>query len=178
MNISVHSGIGIGIIIHGQLFTGADGSAGEFGHTIVEPEGLPCPCGNHGCLEQYASEAAILRKYHLLKHTSGSTIDDFIADYRRKESAAVLAMEDFVTYMAIGINNIANIFNPQLIVLNSTITSYLPDVTEQMNRRISSRMSRKCRIVPSALQDTATLLGGVALCSRNYLGITDFCPPL
>lgn len=178
VNISVHSGIGLGIIMDGQLYTGFNGFAGEFGHTIAEPQGRPCPCGNRGCLEQYASEAAILRKYNQLKNTSACTIDDLVADYRRKEGAALFAIEDFVTYMALGINNIVNIFNPQLIVINSTITAYLPDVTERIHAKLKNRMSRQCRIVPSTLQDTATLLGGVCLVSRHYLGIGDFCPPL
>lgn len=178
VNISVHSGIGLGIIMNGKLYTGAGGFAGEFGHTIVEPQGRPCPCGNRGCIEQYASETAILRKYNQLKNTQDGTIDDLVSDYQRKEGAAVFAIEDFVSYMAMGINNIVNIFNPQQIVINSTITTYLPDVTERICQRLKNRMSRECLIVPSTLQDTATLLGGVYLCSRSYLGIEDFCPPL
>lgn len=178
VNISVHSGIGLGIIMDGHLYTGVDGFAGEFGHTIAEPQGRPCPCGNRGCLEQYASEAAVLRKYNQLKNTTVCTIDDLVADYRKKEGAALFAIEDFVTYMALGINNIVNIFNPQLIVINSTVTAYLPDVTQRIYAKLKNRMSRQCRIVPSTLQDTATLLGGVCLVSRHFLGIEDFCPPL
>lgn len=177
VNISVHSGIGLGIIMHGRLYTGANGFAGEFGHTIVEPQGRSCPCGNQGCIEQYASEAAILRKYNQLKNTHDCTMDDLVRDYQKKEGAAVFAIEDFINYMAIGINNIVNIFNPQLIVINSMITSYLPDVTKRISDRLSNRMSRECQIIPSTLQDTATLLGGVYLCSRHYLGIEEFCPP-
>ena len=63
IGVSVHSGVGVGVIIENTLYTGANGSAGEFGHTIIEPGGRPCPCGNLGCLEQYASERAILRQY-------------------------------------------------------------------------------------------------------------------
>ena len=178
VNISVHSGIGLGIIMDGRLYTGANGFAGEFGHTIVEPQGRPCPCGNLGCLEQYASETAILRKYNQLKNTVHCTIDDLVTDYQKKEGAALFAIQDFITYMAMGINNIVNIFNPQLIVINSALTAYLPDVTGRIYERLRNRMSRECRIVPSTLQDTATLLGGVYLISRNYLGIEEFCPPL
>ncbi len=176
VNISVHSGIGLGIIMDGQLYTGADGFAGEFGHTIVEPGGRPCPCGNHGCIEQYASETAVVEEYNRLKRNKSGTIDDLVNDYQSKESAALSAIDDFVTYMAIGINNIVNIFNPQLIVINSAVTSRLPDVTAQICGKLSNRMSRECKIVPSTLQDMATLLGGICLCSRNYLGLEEFCP--
>ncbi len=176
VNISVHSGIGLGIIMDGKLYTGADGFAGEFGHTIVEPGGRPCPCGNLGCIEQYASETAVVEEYNQLKRNKSGTIDDLVNDYRNKESAALSAIDDFVTYMAIGINNIVNIFNPQLIVINSAVTSRLPGVTAQICGKLSNRMSRECKIVPSTLQDTATLLGGICLCSRNYLGLEEFCP--
>lgn len=178
VNISVHSGIGLGIIMNGRLYTGADGFAGEFGHTIVEANGKLCPCGNRGCFEQYASETAILRKYNQLKNTHNATIDHLARDYQNREGAALFAIQDFVSYMAMGINNIVNIFNPQLIVINSTITSYLPDVTGCIRKKLTNPMSRQCRIVPSTLQDTATLLGGVCLCSSQYLGIDEFCPPI
>lgn len=178
VNISVHSGIGLGIILNGRLYTGADGFAGEFGHTIVKPQGLPCPCGNHGCLEQYASEAAVLRNYNLLKNSQNALLEDFIRGYQCKEEAAMAAAEDFITYMALGINNLVNIFNPQLIVINSMITACLPDIIPQISNRLTNRMSRECRLVPSGLQDTATLLGGVYLCTRHYLGIEEFRPPL
>lgn len=178
VNISVHSGIGLGIILNGRLYTGADGFAGEFGHTIVKPQGLPCPCGNFGCLEQYASEAAVLRNYNLLKNTQNAVLEDFIRGYQHGETAATAAAEDFISYMALGINNLVNIFNPQLIVLNSMLTANLPNLIPQISGRLTNRMSRECRLVPSGLQDTATLLGGVYLCTRHYLGIETFCPPL
>ena len=178
VNISVHAGIGLGIIMDGRLYTGANGFAGEFGHTIVESQGLPCPCGNRGCLEQYASEAAILRKYSRIKHTEKATLDELVIAYQKKETAALEAVEDFVIYMAMGINNIVNIFNPQLIVINSTLTAYLPDVTGRIYARLTNRMSRECKILPSTLQDMATLLGGVYLCSKYYLKVDEFCPPI
>lgn len=178
INISVHSGIGLGFIMDGNLYTGANGFAGEFGHTIVVPDGRPCPCGNKGCIEQYASEAAVLRKYNQLKNTKGYTIDDLVRDYLRQEGAAFFAVSDFTRYMALGINNIVNIFNPQLIVINSSLTSFLPDVIGKIRSLLSNRMSQQCEIVPSLLQDTATLLGGVYLCSKHFLAIENFNPPV
>ena len=56
--LNIHEGVGMGILIDGELYTGQNGYAGEFGHTILFPDGRPCPCGNHGCLEQYISEGA------------------------------------------------------------------------------------------------------------------------
>lgn len=176
INISIHSGIGLGIVMNGRLYLGDSGFAGEFGHTVVEPGGLPCPCGNLGCIEQYASIDAVLRNYNQLKDTRHSTIDDLVAGCQRQEGAALAAVADFVKYMAIGINNIVNIFNPQLVVLNSLLTAYLPDVVPRIQQQLKNPMSRGCTIVSSTLQDTATLLGGIAVCARQFLGIEDFRP--
>ncbi|MBI5657800.1 MAG: ROK family protein [Geobacter sp.] len=58
--VTLGTGVGGGLILDGRLWTGSDGFAGEFGHMTVEPDGRPCPCGNRGCLEQYASATALV----------------------------------------------------------------------------------------------------------------------
>ncbi len=63
ISISSHSGIGCGIVEDGILKIGKHGKSGEIGHTILYPNGIPCPCGNHGCLEQYASNKAIYEEF-------------------------------------------------------------------------------------------------------------------
>ena len=62
--LTLGTGVGGGLVIHGSIWHGMNGMAGEFGHTTVEPEGHPCKCGNRGCLEQYASATAIVRMTH------------------------------------------------------------------------------------------------------------------
>ena len=109
--LSLSNSVGGAILLGGRLYEGENRRAGEFGHTIVEPQGRPCPCGNLGCLEQYASETAILRKYNQLKNTVHCTIDDLVTDYQKKEGAALFAIQDFITYMAMGINNMTSYYN-------------------------------------------------------------------
>jgi glucokinase len=59
--VTLGTGIGGGIVVGGKIWHGMNGMAGEFGHVTIEPEGVPCPCGNHGCAERYASASAIMR---------------------------------------------------------------------------------------------------------------------
>ncbi|MGA7560660.1 MAG: ROK family protein [Terriglobales bacterium] len=59
--LTLGTGVGGGLVIGGSIWRGANGMAGEFGHSTVEPNGHPCGCGNHGCLEQYASATAVVR---------------------------------------------------------------------------------------------------------------------
>lgn len=171
IGISVHSGIGVGIIIDNALYSGANGNAGEFGHTIVVADGLPCPCGNKGCLEQYASERSILKEYSRMSGNDAITIDGFIAKYNEDDKNAALAIEQFVKYISVGINNLLNTFNPDVIVINSSFTIQIPTLIDDICAHVNSRLTDSCKILPSGLQDISILLGGVCLCIRDFLGV-------
>ncbi|MCI9133822.1 MAG: ROK family transcriptional regulator [Lachnospiraceae bacterium] len=171
VGISIHTGIGTGIIIENTLYKGGNGNAGEFGHTVIEMDGRSCPCGNQGCLEQYASQRAIMQQYRELPGKARASIDDFVAACSHQEAEALALLEDFVRYMSVGINNILNAFNPDVIVINSLFTSYFPEVLIHIQSRLKNRMRAHCRLVPSGLQDASILLGAACVCIRNFLGI-------
>jgi len=171
INISVHSGIGMGILLDDRLYTGNHGYAGEFGHTIIIPDGRPCPCGNHGCMEQYASERAILMELAHKKKCSHMDIHEFFRLYYVKDPDALELIEHFIKYMSIGINNILNTFNPDLIVLNSSFTTDIPDIIQKIQDSLENRMREHCCLLPSGLQDTAILLGGVCVVIKHFLEI-------
>lgn len=105
------TGIGGGIVIDGDLWVGASGAAGEFGHMTVYPDGLPCPCRLRGCLEQYASATALARRYG-----KGSAKDCFDAA-RRGEPDAVEAVDGVAEALSIGIANTLHVLHPEIIVL-------------------------------------------------------------
>lgn len=170
-NISVHSGIGLGIIINHQLYTGYNGRAGEFGHTIIEIDGKQCPCGNKGCFEQYASERSLLQEYARLKSLEEADFDQFRDAFEVNEPEAIKIMDDFVKYMSIGINNILNAYNPDIVIINSSFTINFPHITEQIEASLTSKMNSYVRIVPSVLQDTSILLGGICVAIKGFLGV-------
>lgn len=172
IHINVHDGIGMGILIDGHLYKGRDGYAGELGHTILFPDGKSCPCGNRGCLEQYASEKAILEEYAKMKNQENTTIDEFLADYHKKIPEALEMMELFVKYMSIGINNIINSFNTDLIVLNSFFSNDVPDINSRIMEYLSRHQNRDCNIISSKLQDISGLMGGIRVCVESFLGIS------
>ncbi|HWT74167.1 MAG TPA: ROK family transcriptional regulator [Mobilitalea sp.] len=170
-NISVHSGIGLGIIINHQLYTGYNGRAGEFGHTIIEIDGRQCPCGNKGCLEQYVSERTLLREFAKTKNQEEATFEQFSEAYQANDPDAVKIMDDFVKYMSVGVNNILNAYNPDIVIINSSFTIYFPAITERIEKALSSKMNSFIRIVPSVLQDTSILLGGLCVAIKGFLGV-------
>ena len=174
IGLSVHSGIGAGIIINNSLYRGFNGNAGEFGHTIINVNGRKCPCGNHGCLEQYASERAILNEYATISNLDKVTIDEFIAAYNAGDKVAVNLIDQFVIYISVAINNLLNSFNPDVIVINSGFTIYIPDLIDRIRAQLKNRMNKYCTLVPSGLQDISILLGGACLIIKDYLGIDYF----
>lgn len=171
IHLNIHDGVGMGILIDEQLYKGRDGYAGEFGHTILFPDGKPCPCGNNGCFELYASERAILNEYAARTHQDSVTIDSFLRAYQEQKPEALEMMDLFVKYMSIGINNIINTFNIDLIVLNSSFSNYIPDINRRIVAYLARRQNRDCRIIPSKLQDTSGLMGGIRLGTEHFLDI-------
>lgn len=171
IHLSIHDGIGMGILIGEQLYKGHDGYAGEFGHTILFPDGRPCACGNRGCFELYASEKAILADYCLKSGKSSIGIDEFLIDYQHQIPEALEMMNLFVKYMSIGINNIINTFNTDLIVLNSSFSNYIPDIIPRINEYLAKHQNRNCKIIPSRLQDISCLIGGIRVCAERFLDI-------
>lgn len=172
-NISIHSGIGLGILINNELYTGYNGKAGEFGHTIIEIDGRECPCGNHGCLEQYVSERALLKDFAAKKGLDNVTFDTFLNYYKQEDADAIAIVNLFVKLMGICANNILNAYNPEIIIINSSFTSFIPDLTERIEEGLCSRMNSFISIEASTLQDSSILLGGICVIIKNFLGIKD-----
>jgi predicted NBD/HSP70 family sugar kinase len=170
-NISVHSGIGLGIIINHQLYTGYNGRAGEFGHTVIEIDGRQCPCGNKGCLEQYVSERTLLKEFAELKNLPEVSFEQFRKDYEEDDPDALKIMEDFIKYMSVGVNNILNAYNPDIVIINSSFTIFFPHIVKRIEAGLKSRMNSYTHIVPSVLQDTSILLGGICVAIKGFLGI-------
>lgn len=173
VGISIHSGIGLGLIINHELFSGFNGNAGEFGHTIVEVDGKPCPCGNLGCFEQYTSERSLLLDFTEKKHLPTASIEMLIEAYRTQDPIAIEIIQSFIKYMAIGINNILNMLNPNVIVINCALTTEFPLLLEQISALLKNRMHNFCHLVPSKLQGTSILIGGVCICTKHFLGLQD-----
>ena len=120
--ISVGIGIGCGLLLNGQLYTGHTFHAGEFGHMTIKPDnGLLCQCGNYGCWEAYASNSAALKLYTQKTGRILDTYDDFIGLARRFDPPALDILEFTIKYLGIGIANIVNGINPEMIIIGGKI---------------------------------------------------------
>jgi glucokinase len=177
--IFVGSGLGCGLIMNSRLYEGADGAAGELGHTIVVRNGLLCSCGAHGCLEMYCSGKALtLVAQKLFKPSELFALNTRFAgaqllteQARAGHPRAVQAMTEAFTYLGLGLTNLVNLFNPRMIVLGGGIVLAWPDGVEVARKIVMSEAlvgaRRNLRMEVSHLQNMAGVLGGAALVSMR-----------
>lgn len=178
ISLNIHTGIGMGIILDNRLYTGQFGYAGEFGHTIIEPGGKPCPCGNRGCIEQYASLRAIVDMYRQAIKNPTADASDLCQAYLEHQPQARACVETFIKYMSIALNNILNIFNPDMIIISSILTEKIPGLIREIEQHMSNTFNRNCCFVAAShSQETSILLGGACLAAKNFLKVSDlqFC---
>jgi glucokinase len=175
--LTLGTGVGGGIILDGKLWRGADHAAAEIGHMSVEPfGGVACGCGSRGCLEVYASATAIVRMAHEAKprypSSCLSAADDFTAEdvYGLGKQGDELAIEVFHrmgAYLGIGLANLINILNPEMIVIGGGVANawdlFAIDVWQQVDERAFSLPAAKVKIVPAECNDDAGLLGAARL---------------
>src|SRR5256886_7488287 len=133
--VSVSDGIGVGIVINGELFRGHDHIAGEFAHVPLNLDGPRCMCGAKGCWEAYISNLATLSRYFgwnlyklspnkLNNARKGSfTVADLIARARRGDAKAIAAIQETAQYLGLGLGAIINVINPECIYLDGEITA-------------------------------------------------------
>jgi predicted NBD/HSP70 family sugar kinase len=163
--VSGESGIGAGIIVDGQALLGSAGYAGEAGHTLVDPGGHECRCGATGCWEAEAGEAALLR---LARVGGGSGLLDEVAERAAAGDHTTLqALEDVGRWLGVGIGNLINLFNPELVVLGGfyqrLFTFLEASVLEGAARQTLDAPRRMATIAPSALGPDAPLIGAAEL---------------
>lgn len=137
IGITVGTGIGGGIIVNGKIYQGL-GNAGEFGHMVVQPNGKKCICGNLGCLEEYVSKRALERE---TTKVFGKSIDAVELETMCKNGnrKAIQICKDLGFYLGIGLGNIANILNTEVISIGGGLAqnNYLvKTATEEMKKVI------------------------------------------
>ena len=186
VTITLGTGVGAGIIHNGKIYHGANGMAGEVGHTVIERNGLPCPCGRHGCWEQYASASALKRMTaeavaahpdSILArvvaendgHVSGQSA--FIAA-RQGDPVGQRICDEYVGYLACGIVNVVNVFQPDALAIGGGVSN---EADEQLllpvqrcveRESIPCAKNRRTRIVKAELGNQAGIIGA-ALLGKN-----------
>lgn len=184
--ITVSTGCGGGAIIGGELLAGATGSAAEFGHIVVQPDGRLCPCGRSGCLEAYASGTAIAEAAHRASVGEADTIlreawsttgrrpraEDVVGAARSGDAIATRIWDSAVDALASGILSIANILDPEVVVIGGGVTRagdalFVPLAARFEGRQFRRRSLGSTPIRPAALADRVGVVGAAALAMKD-----------
>lgn len=181
--VYVGSGIGCALILEGRLYPGADGAAGEFGHTVIEPEGRQCTCGGQGCLEMYCSGKALaLQAASILRQDEGENdpvavswaeAELVIGAAKAGQPVALEAVRTAFHYLGLGITNLANILNPRLVILGGGIVTGWPAGIDIVRETVQTRTRMVVRdrlvIDRPVLGEKAGLLGAAILVKNNLV---------
>ena len=180
VSVTLGTGVGGGVILDGKLWRGSHGSAGEIGHTTVDPfSGLKCKCGNTGCLELFASATAIVR---MTRESMSSFPDTSLksdeltarAVYEaglRGDELALAVFKRFGLYLGIGLANVINFLDPQIIVISGGVVNgwdlFAGEMYRQVEERAFPAIVQQVKIAKAECGDNAGLLGAARLALQD-----------
>jgi predicted NBD/HSP70 family sugar kinase len=175
--VTVSEGIGVGMILNGQLVRGISGLAGEFGHVSLSDNGPLCACGNTGCWEAFASNSAALRYYaelqpHGRKTSRSVTFEDILKLAEQGDLKALAALEKMAEYLGRGIAMLNTGLAPEAIVVVGEVTRAWDLVGPIINKVVKQRSSTRAsaRIMTSGQVEQPRLRGIIALVLQKYFG--------
>lgn len=177
VSLNIGAGVGIGIIINNSLYTGNDGYAGEFGHTIVVPNGKHCICGNNGCLERYIADDAVIERYFELANET-ITIKALVERYKQGNQHAIQVYDDFINYLSIAVNNLSQTLNPKAIIINSQIVEMIPESIQLVKGNLHSKIMNLDLLTTSTYKSKRNVLGLTHLMIQHFYDVVNYSPKL
>lgn len=162
--VSINEGIGCGVILNGELYRGASGNAGEFGHIIIDTNGPLCHCGNRGCWETLASESYIVNRYLKLSNSNKELTKKEIYQIGKNGDKKVIEIfNETGRNIGIGLVNIVNGLSPELLVIGGGIVEIKDYIYEEIIKKLEeSALSisyKKVEIKFSELAGLAAVYG-------------------
>ena len=179
--LTLGTGIGGGIIVHGKLYEGNEGKAGELGHMVICMDGEQCTCGRKGCFEAYASATALIRDAKRVMAENRDTLMWEICPNinnigartpfeaaQQGDQVAMELIDRYVKYLGEGILNYCNIFRPNIVVLSGGIANAGKYLFDKVNVYIKEReygykRTPAVEVVPSKLGYDSGIVGAAAL---------------
>lgn len=177
--ITLGTGVGGGVIIDRKIYRGFNGAGGELGHTVLIHGGEPCTCGNDGCWEAYASVTALIRqtKAAIASHPESLMAKDEKVSGRTAFNAAkagdkagLEVVDKYIEYVASGITNIINIFQPNILVIGGGISKegdyLLNPIKEYAKKHSYCKAVAQTDIRIASLMNDAGIIGAALACEQ------------
>jgi glucokinase len=183
--ITLGTGVGGGIIIDGKIYAGSNFAGAEIGHTVIEVDGAQCSCGRKGCFEAYSSATGLIRmSKEAMEQFPESIMNKMAAEkgkvtartsfdaMRAGDKAAKDVVDKYIKYLAAGITNTINIFQPDVLCIGGGVCNegdpLLLPVKELVKKEVYTRNSPKnCEIVIAKLGNDAGIIGAAFLGRAN-----------
>jgi glucokinase len=186
--VALGTGIGSALLLDGVLYRGAFGVAPELGHLQVMPDGRPCPCGKTGCWERYCSGTALATTaVELLARDPGHssllsrlgprrmTGRGVAAAAREGDPVACAAMEDLARWLGVGLALVADVFDPELVVIGGGVSESAPLFLDKAREHYAARLTGAGRrplahIRTARLGESAAVVGAAQLARELVAG--------
>ncbi len=181
--LALGTGVGGGIVVHGQLVVGNRCGAAELGHMILDPDGPPCGCGNRGCLEAYAGARGLVAEARR-RADADPALADLCAGDPTPESLAALAADgnaaalslfrDAGRMLGLAVGNLVNALDPDVVIIGGGVARagdlLLGPCRETAPGVVLGERSRAVPIVAAALGNRAAAMGAAALAREKVDG--------
>jgi N-acetylglucosamine repressor len=175
LTVTIGRGVGLGIVVNGEIFRGALGGAGEFGHMIVSPDGPPCHCGRSGCLEALVSEPALRAKAgSLLRRRISSQELVALAEAGQPEVVGVL--EEGGRQLGLALANLVTLLSPERLIVSGEGTrlgtAFFAVMEKVIREKAFANMGADVDIVVQPWGDDAWAVGAATLVLRELFSLS------
>lgn len=180
--ITLGTGLGGGIVIDGKIYSGFNYAGGELGHIVIEYDGVPCTCGRKGCWESYSSATGLIRmtkekmaetKETLMWELAEGSLDNVsgktaFAAMKQGDKAATEVVDKYISYLACGVTNIINIFQPEVLCIGGGICREGDYLIKPLLEKVSAEqytrsLKKQTEIKIAELGNDAGIIGAAAL---------------
>ena len=162
LGVIIGTGLGGGLVINQKIYMGKNGYAAELGHTSIDYDGIPCWCGNKGCVENYLSGTGIERIYQLHSQENIKT-PEIYQRYLQKEVAALETFKEYFIYFGRALANFIYMFNPDIIILGGGV-SQIPLLYDEGKNAVQQHFTQEpleINIVKNELGDSSGVFGAL-----------------
>ncbi len=165
--VTLGTGVGGGLVIGGKIYRGSHGSSGEIGHITIEKDGRKCKCGNNGCLETYICDRGIKKTAEMIFKKKIESLRLFDELAKKGDGRAILLYEKVGKYLGIGLANIVDTIDPEVIIVGGGIMRAGKFILEpariEMRKNILSQSAKKVKVYKAKLGGFAGAIGAALI---------------
>jgi len=194
VTLTIGTGLGGGVVINNKVYEGSYGGGGEIGHMVIVPGGKPCNCGNRGCFEVYGSVSALIKDASIAAQENKDSMlyacmqdapltgKDIVDCAKAGDASALEVFNKYTEYLNIGITNIINIFDPDIIAIGGGLAKagdfLLSRINTEPNIKRMYSMLPPVKIIPAAFSNDAGIIGAAMLCAQKLEEEIQYIPEI